>query len=441
MRKVIYDIDELIDSKDFLYFKSKKTIISFLIFLLISIAIIFSWISINNIAGEKKMRGILKVEEGEIILKSPAQGQLSEKLYTEGEKVNKGQLLISIDSKFDLDYLNSKKIEKEENEKIIEGLSNIKKSILEGTNYLNMDDGVYYLRFKKYQNTIDEESIETKSFLAEEQKLLDEKEKYKILKKSITDDENYFTNKECVQALKFDKFELDRVKSISSLSEDEKEVKKDIEIESLKNKYYIDIQKEMESLDIKLRNVSNKLIGKRNNESVENLKVEYSMIIDEEIKRIEKENKKIDLEKINVEKKINSTKIFAPINGWVESNRVIEVGDNITNDEEVIFMTPSEKKCLIQFYSEDIEELELKIGQNIKVGLQDEVQSGNRNINAEIVEINEIMRSNKKNYQILASIKETINDFELKDGMIGMANIKLKKQKLGAFFIEKVFKK
>jgi len=151
MQAKIMNFEELSDSKEMLNAKTPKFITFFILLILFMITAAFIWMWFGKIDIIIKAQGIVRPGKTISVIHNSKGGELKEINYFTGKKVNKGDILFSLDDellKEQIYFLKEQINDKEEN---INNLNLLKKSIKNNENLFKDKIGNSLLYFKRYQ--------------------------------------------------------------------------------------------------------------------------------------------------------------------------------------------------------------------------------------------------------------------------------------------------
>ncbi len=450
MRKTIYNMDDLNDSKEFFNLKPSRIISIFTVFVMTALVVIFMWFYFGNIDEYFKAFGVLKPQENVIVVKNVVAGKLNDKTFFAGKQVNKGDLLFSIEKR-NIEHEKQKINVEQEFYKIEkENLLKLKQSIVDGKNYFdknNAGDEIFYNRFLQYMTTLKIKNSEIERIDLQISELNKDKTELIILKQSVESETNLIKDRNSLKYLQYKDFEfnLNKMRSLlqekekayvsevkeNSESNDVKILKKDIEdinleIGRVKNEYLLKVQAQIEETNKQINSLESMTkvggadtIDKHN---LENYKIDYLIKLEESINYVEKsieENNNI-LEKLGLEEE--NYYVTAPTNGYIDVINDVNVGDLIGGGEEVLKIVPESKNFKLQVFITNENIVHVKKGQKVTVsflGISNDVY---KNIEGEIVYISKdtmVHDGNGRSYYN-AEVKIGFNSIEDKNRVIDL---------------------
>lgn len=298
MKNNLQNLNDITDSREFLATKSSSGIITFIYLLLIILLSTITWSYYSEIDDYVKANGIVRPNERVSTIQNAIAGKVTNLYFEEGKKVKAGDILYTIDyTEIALEKENiSKELDKSTQD--YDNLNNLRKSIIDGQNYISSHDLYFYSRLMEHISYI------------------------KQLEKNISEKEDNYNMTE---------------KLYNADASPEKDVKN--------AKYQLDAAK----LEL------------------EKNKLDFLSQTENEIKKIEQNINKLKKQLKQIDTKINYAIVKAPIDGIINVNTEVNLGDYIAAQTNILTIVPennSQYKIYIYINNKDI--AHIKEGQTIK---------------------------------------------------------------------------
>lgn len=500
MQQVTIDIDKLSDSQE-VYDSRPNPIIKYFIYLILIIFLVAGiWMSFSKIDIVVKSSAVFKDIDAMTEVYATVNGSVKVNNLIQGKQVNKGDVLLEIDSSVSDQSLQDLEQMLTDIDARIEILNAYTSALLGDNTKLNtLENNKYYQEFKSKKKSLDltnetsvadniskKEQIEsdvnnTSKKIAEQQNQL---YSLQILKKSIQNKKNEFTNNTNLYMSifnhfissynlssnsyddKIDTLKLEKIrttdsaqiatidKNIATLTSEKKNtldnlvLQKIMEVDSQINTVMSNLntlQGQKESLNNQLSIISNS--AQKNTKEL-NILAEQKNVFMEIVASEEK--KKDILSKINQHKiQKDKSKIIAETTGVIFMEKELNVGSYLSEGTKIGNIIPDNKLGLYaEIYVENADIGQLKIGQkiNFEVSAFDSSKYGNFTGNiikiSRDVIINE--QTGKSYYIVEAKLDDSSrtdrfgNQANLMNGMAAQAKIITDEQSVLEYFLRKL---
>lgn len=396
MNYVFQDLNDITDSRELMDSRPHPFTI---IYIYILVAIVLS-VSVWAYVGEKeivvKTSGVVRPSVEVKDISNKVSGKIDSINFRDGEKVKKDKVLYTIEHKeidMQKDALEKQlKLEKDD----IDGISTLKKSINDGTNYLDQNtQEEYYAEYQKYVS--DCKNIKDSSSYAKVQidNLQDTVDKLNLLIKSVNDNKNNF-NDNSSYSNQYEDYEINvqqyqnKIAQAQQLSKSLKnqtgieqsqieQADSDIQnnrsqLEMYRNKFLEDAKHSLEENESKLKavqvNPQSLNTSASQAASVDEYKNKTIMQLDENIKSLqEKVNEgSSNLKAIN--ENIKNCTVRAEHDGIINSINNLGKGDFIQSGTTIASILPvKSSKYKIIMYIENKDIGNIKSGQEVNIKL------------------------------------------------------------------------
>ncbi len=350
MKYIIYDINELTDSRELMESKINPFVAWFTYIMLLLLIVALVWSFFGEIDDYVKANGIVRPSDKISTIKNKVPGKVEEVLFTEGQRVNKGDVLYTIDystlklernnlnkdlNNAKLELVNLKNLRQNildnqiifdesievagavESSKFrfqvlketLQSLTLLKHSIEQGECLLSIDDNMYYQQYQDYQMNVERlKNIVSEARINYERNIALE-EAGAISKKELEDSARVYNNAE-------------------------------LELSKYKNEY--------------LLNVNAKIDG-------------YSTQLSNDIIEYQKTVEKLDASLKELEIRYEDYIVKAPIDGVVQVIMEIAQQDLLLSGEEVCTIVPEAGSDFkVQLYVSNKDIASIQVGQKIK---------------------------------------------------------------------------
>lgn len=498
-KKQLYTISEITDSVEMLHEKPNKgmPVFTWILVLLIVIAII--WCSIGSIDYYVKATGSVRPGENISTVSTLVSGRIKDINISEGDMVQKGDLLFTIDkSELEQSILAFQK-EKERLELDNSNLDKLNKCVENKENLFNANSDEelsYYLKYEKYiadlkgisenyQNTsIDtEKSTDTVGINVESMKtqlsgLREDLADLKTLRSSIEKSQNLFIDKNSIYALQYSEYEstlksyekayttkkdnyinAKAVYEVGGISQSEYDsICREMEsAETEKNKYkddyILNIQKEIANTDDKISNLEYDLQSQNHSYSayskishdeelaLENARLEFLQSISDTKKSNEVSIASLDKQISEIKINMDNAEVCSPINGVVNMYSQVNESDIVQSGQTIATIVPNtdgEYKLTMYLSSSDISEVE--VGQTVRLRFAAYPYQEYGEFEGTVKNISTDARANENIGSYYVS-EVTINDtkgLQLISGMECEARVVTKQRKIIYWILEKL---
>ncbi len=498
-KKQLYTISEITDSVEMLHEKPNKGMPVFTWILVLLLVIAILWCSIGSIDYYVKATGSVRPGENISTVSTLVSGRIKDINISEGDMVQKGDLLFTIDkSELEQSSLAFQK-EKERLELDNSNLDKLNKCVENKENLFNANSDKelsYYLKYEKYiadlkgisenyQNTsIDtEKSTDTVGINVESMKtqlsgLREDLADLKTLRSSIEESQNLFTDKNSIYALQYSEYEstlksyekaytskkdnyinAKAVYEVGGISQSEYDsICREMEsAETEKNKYkddyILNIQKEIANTDDKISNLEYDLQSQNHSYSayskishdeelaLENARLEFLQSISDTKKSNEVSIASLDKQITEIQINMDNAEIRSPINGVVNMYSQINESDIVQSGQTIATIVPNtdgEYKLTMYLSSSDISEVE--IGQIVRLRFAAYPYQEYGEFEGTVKNISTDARANENIGSYYVS-EVTINDtkgLQLISGMECEARVVTKQRKIIYWILEKL---
>ncbi|QZY54910.1 HlyD family efflux transporter periplasmic adaptor subunit [Crassaminicella profunda] len=403
MKSTIVDISEISDSRELLESKPLPFIQTFIYIIVTIILVALIWSYFGEIDLVVKANGIVRPSQGINTITSKATGKATYVNLENGKKVEKGELLLSLNS----DELNleiqSRKRELDKKKLDLLNLNKLKESIIAENNLFSKDikeESDYYYRYLKYHKElegsrskvdsikqkirdINKELLGIQGFLHSMESgknLIDEDNiKYSLMfdkylntyknhsNKVKSSNEELENNKVLFEAGIISKMEYDKIKSNNETIV--------LEFEEYVTSCELDMRtnldsnkKSLEEYKYELKQINKDAEFTDDIENIlEDIKTDYLININNEIEVVNDRISSINdsIESLNL--KINNCNIYAQVTGYTNLINQISNGDLIMNGKEVATIVPEDGSGYkIQIYISNKDISNIHIGDKIK---------------------------------------------------------------------------
>ncbi|MBM7615043.1 HlyD family efflux transporter periplasmic adaptor subunit [Alkaliphilus hydrothermalis] len=400
MKGIIQDISEITDSKEVMLGKPHPFMAIF-IYLIIGILVItLGWSYYGEIDIYVKTNGVVRPQETVSTITNQVTGNVKEVHYEDGEKVNAGDILYTIDvEKFLLERDVLKK-ELSTSQQEYDNLNKLRKSVMDGKNYFDPnveEENDYYNKFLKYQTDLEIELRRSELAAKQYEEVSNTLENLKLLRDSILANSNLVDSSNTVYFTKFEdyKFNIQRFedtllqqeaayntsKALGELGAiPQKEVEDagklvkstQLELEKYKNEYLLSIntsidsnEKTISELEINLRSASGASSGQ--GLIPQKHKMDNLVQIEENIKAYESRIKNLERDLESIEINIADAVVKAPQSGTINGKVEMAEGDFLQTGMQVLTILPqSESQYKIQLYVSNKDIAGIKVGDEVK---------------------------------------------------------------------------
>ena len=425
-REIILPMNEITDSVEMLHEKPNRGMPVFTWIIAFLLIVVMVWCYIGEIDYYIKAIGVVRPGESISTISSLMTGRIDTMNISEGDYVEKGDLLFKIDTSELEQSLTAYEKEKQRIETENLYLEKLKESITKDKNLLdesNADEFAYYLKYEKYvsdlqtlaeqyKNTVvdtdkavDSAVISSESIRAQLVKYKDELEGLKMLKSSVDSGKNKFSDKSGVYALQFldynaaltvydsnilqAEFEKEKAKTLYSIggisqSEHNNVIRSyenaKIEKEKYISEFKLNIEQSISNAERNISELEYSLKTQNQNYSayseishdmelaINNMRLEMLTGIADSISANEKNIISIDKQIADIKLSISNAEIRAPIDGTVNLYSDLSCSDLIQSGQTVATIVPNTDgayKITMYLSSSDISETE--IGQKVKL--------------------------------------------------------------------------
>lgn len=229
MKAIIKNMDELSDSKELYESKPHPFFAIFITLVMGTVIAAVIWMYYGEMDIVSKGRGMIRPNEQPSIMRNKTGGVVIYSQLQEGKRVQKGEVLVTIDAKdLEVKKLQLQEVMSEEAE-VIKHLKVLKNSILDDTSYFtNEGDQVYKQRYLQYVQDMEalrtsqmidyqSEEIELKqaslnkeSLKEKIDKAKEEMEQLELLKKSINEGQSAFSSGKSIHSIEFETYLYER---------------------------------------------------------------------------------------------------------------------------------------------------------------------------------------------------------------------------------------
>ena len=383
MNYKIEDIKDITDSTEILHSKPEgfSKYMFYIITVLLSLVIVWSLFATKEVTI--KANGVVRPSDNESKVSSSIEGKITKINITDGKKVKKGDILLSIDNN---EYESQKSIldkTLKSKEKELDCNKKFKKSILDGINHFdlnNEDESNYYKMYELYSDNLKNGNAQSDSLDKQKQNLNKDIDNLNLFIKAVNDNKNYFDSNNYLY-YQYKSYEMtinnyktqiknyeDGLKKLQnsndkntsdtlSMNADAAEIKQQ-QINTTKEKINA-TKNEMEKCkNDQIMNITNTIAQykeKLNSEVASstsgNYKEQYITQLDTTIKSLQTS---IDELKANIDaakSKISSTSIKAEANGVINLINELKIGDVISAGTQIASIVPeNSSKLKVQIY-------------------------------------------------------------------------------------------
>ncbi len=498
-KQIILPMNEITDSVEMLYEKPNKGMPIFTWILVLLLVVALTWCCIGEIDYYIKANCIVRPGENVSTVSSLMTGRVNMLNISEGDRVQKGDLLFKVDTADMEQSLAAFKKEKQRIETENANLKKLEESIKSGENLFNEnvpDEAAYYLKYEKYvsdlqslseqyKNTatdtdkaVDSAAISAAGINSQMDKLKLDLDGLKTLKKSVRADDNLFEDKYGVYALEFADYQTAIKAYDSDISTKTEELKKakvllkaggisqsdyDSAKQSLKN---IKLEKEKYSREFRLniaqrienteKNISELEYSLQNqNESYfayseidhdediakEQMRLEVLTGIADSIKSNETSIISIDKQIAEIDLNIKKAEVISPIDGTVNMYSDLSEKDLVQSGQTVATVVPDTDgayKLTMYLSSADISETE--VGQKVRLRFAAYPYQEYGELSGTVKNISTDVRSSDSGasyYVAEVTIDDTMG-LELVSGMECEARVVTKQRKILYWLLEKL---
>ncbi len=169
-------------------------------------------------------------------------------------------------------------------------------------------------------------------------------------------------------------------------------------------------------------------------------KAEYYINTNNEKIQLNSQIKENEMKIDSINNNIKSTKIIAPITGYVELINPINNGDTINSDVNIAKIVSAKENYKVNIYVRENDIVKIKEGNMVNYHLNFPDEKKNKMLKGKIISISKdtIMKENgEKNYLVIGDIdSKSINNLNLKKGMSLESNIIYSKKSILNFLLE-----
>lgn len=363
----------------------------YMLYIIISLLILILVWSLNsnkdiitNVSGE------IRPSSEEISISSSIDGIITNIKYKDGDKIKKGDILLTVNS----DELISQKslLEKnlEKNEKSLENTKKLKESILDNINYFENDinDKEFYEKFKMYTDSFNTVSNQNNLIITQQQDLQKKLDDYNLFIQSISDNVNHLNTSSALY-YSYEEYSFninDYNKKIQIYEEDINNVKSDIsldekdkldrisiieanlnETKSLLSKY---VNSQNTAIYSSIEQIQSQIKELELSISSSNIKEQYISNLNTTIQTLE--NNILDLN-TNIESyniKIKDSSIVAQSDGILSTTASIKEGDYLQAGTKIGSIIPEDiSSYIVNLYIRPQDFANIKNGQDISISI------------------------------------------------------------------------
>lgn len=388
MKQVIYDISEFTDSREVMEANRLRYAIIFMYMIITVLMAFLIWAYFAEIDVTIKVNGVVRPTNEVNRIMNECSGKVEHTSIKNGEKVDKFQELYQIDhSQLDLQKSSlEEKIKKAEND--LDNFNKLKESINDKKNYFdenNKDDSFFYNKYLQYENSYNDELTKKNVLKNQVQDIEEHLENFKLLQKSIDDDQNYFSKDNSFYN-QFEDYKLNEKQYNDKINEAERNYniqkqlgesdaipendviksKNDLEnakdeLKKYQSQYTLNIQQGVDQYEEKLSETQTTLTG------ADTVTLNEISQIDSNIKEGEEnlDTLKDSLETINLN--IEKCSVKSPVSGIINTSNEIKEGDILQSGAEVATIVPDNNlDYKVQLYVLNNDIANIKNGQKIK---------------------------------------------------------------------------
>ncbi|KAB3531778.1 HlyD family efflux transporter periplasmic adaptor subunit [Alkaliphilus serpentinus] len=411
MKGIIQDIKDLTDSRELLLSKPHPFISIFIYLLIIIITTATLWTYFGEMDIYIKTSGVVRPSETVSTITNKVSGNIIEIHYSEGKKVQLGDLLYIIDNSqmiLERDAVAWElKIASQELGNLIKFSENID-SVENPFNKDVEEEEDYYYKFLKYRTDYD---LELKRLELESNRVELDINQYTYLSKqldnliklreSIIVKSNLFGESNSIFYTKYEIYRqnIEELETLMAINENEYEVAKvlfnsggiskkeledkentvkqmDLDLKKYKNDYSLSVYSSIEEIEVRLRelriNILNNEVGLEvSNLTPEKHKIDTLIQIDDKINSLldKVERLEKDLEKHEIA--IKDSRVSSPRDGTVNVNVELSEGDYLQNGIEVLTIVPETgSKFKVQLFVSNKDIASIKVGDEVKYHFQ-----------------------------------------------------------------------
>ena len=498
-KQIILPMNEISGSVEMLHEKPNKGMPVFTWILVLLLAAALIWCSIGEIDYFIKASGIVRPGENVSTISSLMTGRVDMLNISEGDRVQKGDLLFKVDTEDMEQSLAALEKEKQRIETDNANLKKLDESIKSGANLFDgnaPEEAAYYLKYEKYVSDLKSLSEQYKNTAADTGKAADSAaisaaginsqiDKLKIdldglktLKNSVLAEDSLFTDKYSVYALEFADYrtavkaydndisakteELEKAKALlkaggisQSDYDNAKQGLKNVKLEKEKysREFRLNIEQRIESAEKNISELEYSLQNQNKSYSAyseinhdEALAKEQRLLemltgIADSIKSSEASIISIDKQIAEIDLSIKNSEVISPIDGTVNMYSDISEKDLVQSGQTVATVVPDPDgayKLTMYLSSADISETE--IGQNVRLRLAAYPYQEYGELSGTVKSISTDVRSsdNGASYYVAeVSIDDTMG-LELVSGMECEARVVTKQRKILYWLLEKL---
>ncbi|WAM32775.1 HlyD family efflux transporter periplasmic adaptor subunit [Caldicellulosiruptor morganii] len=462
MREVIYDFGELKESK-LLYESEIPRYGLFITYILLALVIgLVLWSVVGKIDINVKVQGIIRPWEDEAKVISYVGGKVKEVFVKEGEYIKKGEVLFKID---DEEYVNKRDFLKQqlsEYEKRIDNLKELRNSIEKGESLRNKNNA-YYLRYLSYSYEINKlRKAAEEARVQREYSIMDFKKQIESLDekiKSIDKFENMLREIKGVvnkgEHIKIEKYDIgylefilseieaynQQVKTKSDGSNIQKKIlisKIDSKLDELRqSKSEMILQKQKIEGQLDLLNIS----GDDIKGDIEKYKLDMLMQIDNEISNLSNEMKNLKINLDETEKLIESCRVRAEKDGYLEYSAELVSGAVVSSGAEIGRIVGSGSRGFrVVGYIPNTKGGSIEIGQRAKVKIAG--ADGLKVLEGKVVRVLQDIKiasqSGQGFYEVEVEVKKVPKGINLRAGQACEMSIVVEQERLIEWVLEKL---
>ncbi|GKU27600.1 HlyD family secretion protein [Clostridium folliculivorans] len=465
MKYHIENLSDITDSREIMQSRPKgfSMYMMYIILAVLSLTIVWSLIAQKEITIASS--GMVRPKGDIIKISNKSMGSVYKINFKDGDKVEKGQVLIQFDSN-DLiaqrDVL-QKTIDNKQKE--IDNLTKLKNSILDNTNYFsqdNADEKEYYSKYQLYADSQNNSNKQNDVYQSQKNYYSKNLSDLRILQKSMEENKNYFDSSSLMYYQYTDyKFNIDDYNNkIATMQDSLNKLKeangvqdqiKTLETNISDTKTALDKYKNTQKLNVlnSISQTQEKLNEVSLSQTTSNTKQQYISQISDNITA--DKNSMIEMN-VNIESynsKINDAVIKAEDNGVINSIAPIKEGDFIQAGTEIASILPPDTSSYkLEIYIRNQDFGNIKEGQKINVTFDALPQKDYGNVKTTIERISADSKINQKDgssyYTAEAHISESYlknkkgEEAEIKSGMIFQGKIVNRKISYFRYFLEQI---
>lgn len=498
-REIILPMNEISDSVEMLHEKPNKGMPVFTWILVLLLAAALIWCSIGEIDYFIKASGIVRPGENVSTISSLMTGRVDMLNISEGDRVQKGDLLFKVDTEDMEQSLAALEKEKQRIETETANLKKLDESIKSDENLFDgnaPDEAAYYLKYEKYVSDLQSLSEQYKNTAADTDKAADSAaisaaginsqiDKLKIdldglktLKNSVLAEDNLFTDKYGVYALEFADYrtavkaydndisakteELEKAKALlkaggisQSDYDNAKQGLKNVKLEKEKysREFRLNIEQRIETAEKNISELEYSLQNQNKSYSAyseinhdetlakEQRRLEMLTGIADSIKSNEANIISIDKQIAEIDLSIKNSEVVSPIDGTVNMYSDISEKDLVQSGQTVATVVPDTDgayKLTMYLSSADISETE--IGQNVRLRFAAYPYQEYGELSGTVKSISTDVRSsdNGASYYVAEVSIDNTMGLELVSGMECEARVVTKQRKILYWLLEKL---